>query len=177
VREIIWYRLVHAAVQGHLTQVRQGANPADRDSAPPAVGAMVKAARLGAAVGVASAVVAWGWLHRVEVVGSSMSPALQPGDRLLVLGPPRVPDAWVRPGAVVAVSDPRHPERTLIKRVSTVDRRAGTLEVLGDAGEASTDSREFGPVPRASIRGLAVYRYAPPDRKGPAPWPEEYHQA
>ena len=106
-----------------------------------------------------------------------MSPALQPGDRLLVLGPPRLPEAWIRPGAVVAVGDPRHPGRTLIKRVSTVDRRRATVEVLGDAREASTDSREFGPVPRASIRGLAVYRYAPPGRKGRAPWPEEYHQA
>jgi len=65
----------------------------------------------------------------------------------------------------------------LIKRVSTVDRRTVTVEVLGDARDASTDSREFGPVPLASIRGLAVYRYAPPGRRGPAPWPEEYHQA
>lgn len=138
---------------------------------------MVRAARLGVVAGVATAVVAGRWLHRVEVVGSSMSPALLPGDRLVVLGAPRVLGRWIRPGAVVAVPDPRHPARTLIKRVSTVDRRSGTVEVLGDAQEVSTDSRAFGPVPRASIRGLAVYRYAPPGRKGPAPWPEEYHRA
>jgi signal peptidase I len=137
----------------------------------------VKAARIGAALTLVAVVAAWRWLLRVEVEGSSMSPALQPGDRLLVLGPPRVPRAWIRPGAVVAVPDPRHPGRTLIKRVSTVDPRRQTVEVLGDAREASTDSREFGPVPRASIRGLAVYRYGPPGRKGRAPWPAEYHQA
>jgi nickel-type superoxide dismutase maturation protease len=137
----------------------------------------VRAARLGAVVSVVTVVAAWRWLHRVEVEGSSMSPALLPGDRLLVLSPPRVPRAWVRPGAVVAVPDPRRPGRILIKRVSTVDRRRQMVEVLGDAREASTDSREFGPVPRASIRGLAVYRYGPPGRKGRAPWPEEYHQA
>jgi nickel-type superoxide dismutase maturation protease len=137
----------------------------------------VKATRLGVVVSLSAAVAAWRWLRRVEVEGSSMSPALQPGDRLLVLGPPRVPRTWVRPGAVVAVPDPRHPGRILIKRVSTVDRGRDTVEVLGDAREASTDSREFGPVARASIRGLAVYRYAPPGRKGRAPWPEEYHQA
>ena len=142
-----------------------------------AVGTTVRTARLGVVVSLATAVAAWRWLRRVEVEGSSMSPALQPGDRLLVLSPPRLPHAWVRPGAVVAVPDPRLPGRTLIKRVSTVDRRGGTVEVLGDAREASTDSREFGPVPRASIRGLAVYRYAPPGRKGCAPWPGEYHQA
>jgi nickel-type superoxide dismutase maturation protease len=137
----------------------------------------VKAARFTAAVALVTLVAGWRWLQRVEVEGSSMSPALQPGDRLLVLSPPRVPQAWVRPGVVVAVSDPRHPGRILIKRVSTVDRRADTVEVLGDAREASTDSREFGPVSQTSVRGLAVYRYAPPGRKGRAPWPAEYHQA
>ena len=150
---------------------------ARRVSGSTTVGPTARAARLGIVVGVATALVARTWLQRVEVVGSSMSPALLPGDRLVVLGPPRALRPWIRPGAVVAVRDPRHPDRILIKRVSTVDRRTVTVEVLGDARDASTDSREFGPVPLASIRGLAVYRYAPPGRRGPAPWPEEYHQA
>ena len=54
---------------------------------------------------------------------------------------------------------------------------AGTLEVAGDAREHSTDSRAFGPVPRGSIVGRAVYRYAPAGRSGRGPWPEEYHRA
>jgi nickel-type superoxide dismutase maturation protease len=116
-------------------------------------------------------------VRRVEVTGSSMAPTLLPGDRLLVVSPPWSPPPWPRPGAVVAVTDPRLPERTLIKRVVRIDRRTGTVEVEGDAADASTDSRTFGPVPRSSVLGWAVYRYAPAARSGPAPWPGEYHRA
>jgi nickel-type superoxide dismutase maturation protease len=116
-------------------------------------------------------------VRRVEVTGSSMAPTLLPGDRLLVVSPPWSPPPWPRPGVVVAVTDPRLPERTLIKRVVRIDRRTGTVEVEGDAADASTDSRTFGPVPRSSVLGWAVYRYAPAARSGPAPWPGEYHRA
>jgi nickel-type superoxide dismutase maturation protease len=119
----------------------------------------------------------WRSVHRVEVTGSSMAPALRAGDRLLILGTPWWPQPWPKPGSVVAVRDPRLPARILIKRVAGVDRRRGTLEVAGDAPEASTDSRTFGPVDRTSVVGRAVYRYAPAARSGPAPWPEEYHRA
>jgi mitochondrial inner membrane protease subunit 1 len=116
-------------------------------------------------------------VRRIEVAGTSMSPALEPGDRLLVVGTVWTRFLWPRPGDVVAVRDPRHPGRTLVKRVAAIDRARATIDVLGDAREASTDSRHFGPLPRSSVVGRAVYRYAPPARKGPAPWPEEYDQA
>ena len=106
-----------------------------------------------------------------------MAPALHPGDRLVVLGLPWLAQPWPRPGTVVAVRDPRVPGRILVKRVTAIHRRAGTLEVAGDARAASTDSRSFGPVPRSSLIGRAVYRYAPPGRSGPGPWPEEYDRA
>jgi hypothetical protein len=77
---------------------------------------------------------------------------------------------------VIAVRDPRLPDRILIKRVARLHRGDGTLDVVGDAPQASTDSRVFGPVHRSSIVGRAVYRYAPAGRNGPAPWPEEYHR-
>jgi nickel-type superoxide dismutase maturation protease len=115
-------------------------------------------------------------VHRVEVMGGSMAPALLPGDRLVVVGCPRLTVPWPEPGAVVALPDPTEPTRTLVKRVATIDRRAGTLEVVGDARHASTDSRSFGPVPRSSLLGRAVYRYAPPARRGPVPRPGEYHR-
>jgi nickel-type superoxide dismutase maturation protease len=116
-------------------------------------------------------------LRRVEVAGSSMSPALLAGDKVVVLALPRPLSRWPRPGEVVALRDPRDPSRVLIKRVASVDRRSGTLVVAGDARDASTDSRQFGPVPRTSVVGRAVYRYAPAGRSGPGPWPEEYHRA
>jgi Signal peptidase, peptidase S26 len=110
--------------------------------------------------------------RRVEVVGESMLPSLRPGDRLLLV---RLPAA---PGTVVAVADPRQPARTLVKRVAAGPGgeasvpgggrlRAGRgYVVLGDNPAASTDSAEFGAVLPGLLRGRAVYRYAPPHRRG-----------
>jgi nickel-type superoxide dismutase maturation protease len=119
----------------------------------------------------------WRSLRRVEVTGSSMRPTLMPGDRLVVIAPPFGPVPWPRPGDIVALRDPRRADRILVKRVASTHPRAGTLEVLGDDPRASADSRSFGPVPRTSIVGRAVYRYAPSDRKGPLCPPAEYHRA
>ncbi len=103
----------------------------------------------------------WRWrpVGRVEVAGDSMLPALAAGDRLVVLrvGPARV-------GHVVAVADPRAGGRTLVKRVAA--RGPAGVTVLGDNPAASTDSRSLGPVPPATIRGRAVYRYFPDSRRG-----------
>ena len=97
--------------------------------------------------------------HRLEVVGDSMLPAFRPGDRVVA-----VRGLSVRPGDVVAVTDPRDAGRLLVKRVRGV--AAGTLEVHGDNERASTDSRTFGPVSPSAVRGRVVYRYHPPDRAG-----------
>jgi nickel-type superoxide dismutase maturation protease len=94
----------------------------------------------------------------VAVDGDSMRPALTPGDRVLVVR------AAARVGDIVAVRDPRRPDRTMLKRVASID--GDRIVVLGDNAGASTDSRTFGPVDRASIVGRAVYRYAPVSRAG-----------
>jgi nickel-type superoxide dismutase maturation protease len=100
--------------------------------------------------------------RRLEVVGESMLPALLPGDRVLVL---RLPPA---PGTVVAVADPRDSGRLLLKRLGPGHPVVGEgYLVLGDNPAASTDSREFGPVPARLLRGRAVWRYAPAERCGP----------
>ena len=101
-------------------------------------------------------------LGRVEVVGDSMLPALAPGDRLVVVRGARAGRAGV--GEIVAVTDPRTPGRTLVKRVAA--RRSEGVIVLGDNPAASTDSRALGPVAETAIRGRAVYRYFPESRRG-----------
>jgi nickel-type superoxide dismutase maturation protease len=157
------------ARQSHLTQDGRPANFPPRGGTAGA--RLVVAGAALAVVGVALS----RSVRRIEVVGSSMAPALLPGDRLVVVAQPWAPGRWPRPGEVVAVRDPRRPDRILVKRVGGVDRSAGIFEVLGDAADASTDSRSFGPVPRSALVGRAVYRYAPAARSGRGPWPEEYH--
>ena len=91
-----------------------------------------------------------------------MCPTLMPGDRLLVVRTRRV-----RCGDLVAVLDPRQRGRTIVKRVELVEGDA--ITVLGDNAGASTDSRVFGAVDRHDVRGRAVYRYWPEDRRGRLP--------
>ena len=104
------------------------------------------------------------WAYRSAVAGDSMSPMLVPGDWLLV-----DPDAYdrrpARPGDLVAVRDPREPDRWLVKRVATIDE-AGRLELRGDAPDRSTDSRTFGPVDADTVVGRPWARYWPPSRWG-----------
>ena len=133
----------------------------DPPGAPPLAAARLLAA--GLATVLAGALLLAARCHRLEVVGDSMLPSFEPGDRLLA-----VEGLRIRPGHVVAVTDPRDSRRLLVKRV----RRAygGVLEVRGDNESASTDSREFGPVRRSEVRGRVVYRYSPPERAGRPPY-------
>ena len=104
----------------------------------------------------------WMWrpVRRVEVVGDSMLPTLAPGDRLLVVRVRRL-----RPGHLVAVTDPRSAaRRAMVKRVAALGPEGVT--VLGDNPAASTDSRELGAVAAEAIRGRAVYCYFPDERRG-----------
>ncbi len=94
-----------------------------------------------------------------------MAPTLLPGDRIIVESRTYASRA-PRPGEVVLASDPREPERELIKRVASVDAELGQVALLGDAPGESTDSRAFGSVPLASIRWRAAVRYWPPGRAG-----------
>ena len=86
-----------------------------------------------------------------------MEPSLAAGDRLLVRRSQRP-----RRGDVVALRDPRDTARVLVKRVAELNDDG--VVVVGDNPGASTDSRTFGPVSRAALIGVALYRYGPPDR-------------
>ena len=104
------------------------------------------------------------WPHRVAVEGTSMRPALRPGDWLLV-DPLAYRDGVPVVGDVVVAADPRDPGRLLIKRVHQLAPDGG-LELRGDAPEASTDSRTFGPLPASAVLGRAWARYRPISRLG-----------
>jgi nickel-type superoxide dismutase maturation protease len=116
-----------------------------------------------ALAGLAGLVVAGGlgarWLRRVRVTGDSMLPTFQTGDRLLI-----GPAGRVRAGQVVAVTDPRSPERLMVKRVHAAERRG--LDVRGDNEGASTDSRHLGLIPKSNLAGRVIYRYGPAGRTG-----------
>ena len=91
-------------------------------------------------------------LRYLAVVGDSMAPTLQAGDWVLARRSSRS-----RVGDVVVLTDPRFPERLLVKRVAEV-RPTGCF-VLGDAPDASTDSRHFGPV--HTVFGPVLWRIRP----------------
>ena len=93
-----------------------------------------------------------------------MAPTIQAGDWLLV-----DPSAYIRrtpqPGQLVVAVDPRDAARELVKRVSAVDLD-GRLLLRGDARDASTDSRTFGAVDPAAVRGRPWFRVKPLTRFG-----------
>lgn len=79
-----------------------------------------------------------------------MVPSYVPGERLTALRHWRK----IRVGDVVIVRDPRDQDRWLLKRcVARVGRQ---LDLRGDNPAASTDSREFGPVPGHSVQWIVI---------------------
>ena len=108
-------------------------------------------------MGLVSRVAAQLPLGRYQVEGESMAPSLSAGERVLV----NRTAYWFskpRAGDLVAVRDPRQPDRLLIKRIEAPASGDGWL-VLGDNPGASTDSRAFGPVRREHIIGKVWFRY------------------
>lgn len=86
-----------------------------------------------------------------------MIPQLKPGDEVLVdmrVYQKKSPQR----GEVVVAQRPDRPEITMIKRVAEV-LEDGRLILLGDNPQASSDSRSFGPVPRANIVGKVTSRF------------------
>ena len=131
-------------------------------------------------------------LWRVTVADGSMTPAVRPGDWLLV--DPTVRH-WPRRGSIVVFREP-FTDLLAIKRVAArpgdwVPFADGWLQLgddeawlVGDATDAelvaaghgaANDSRRYGPVPVDALVGRAWFRYGPdPERIGrPAPAPAD----
>ncbi|HEX8135420.1 MAG TPA: signal peptidase I [Actinomycetes bacterium] len=132
-------------------------------------------------------------LEPVLVAGDSMRPTLLPGQRVAVGPldrPPRrgdlvvvrrdlelvkrvvgLPGEWVRLVAGrlevdgLAVAEP-YLDATLSGDAGDLDLRLGEDQylVLGDHRAASTDGRDFGPVPAAALAGRVRFAYWPPRR-------------
>jgi len=130
-------------------------------------------------------------LWRVTVADGSMTPAVHPGDWLLV--DPTV-GRWPRRGSIVVFREP-FTDLLAIKRVAArpgdwVPFADGWLQLgpdeawlVGDATDAdlataghgaANDSRRYGPVPVEALVGRAWLRYGPARRVGrPAPPPPD----
>ncbi len=82
-----------------------------------------------------------------------MEPTLLPGE---------VVTAWrrfrrLRVGDVVVVLDPRDSDRWIVKRCHALS--GGFVELRGDRAEASTDSREFGPLRARDVHYVVSPRF------------------
>jgi signal peptidase I len=136
----------------------------------------------------------------VTVTGTSMSPALLPGDRVIVR---RRPGDELQAGRIVVFGDPRRDcpgwgyqpdarNRWMIKRVAAAQGDAvpdvaraavggvcvvpcGMLVVLGDSAN-STDSRSWGFLPAAAVLGVAVRQLRRPAAAGRTGDPVEQRQ-
>jgi nickel-type superoxide dismutase maturation protease len=105
---------------------------------------------------------------RVAIEGVSMAPTLLPGDWVLVVTPERY-----ERDDVVVVEHPQRPGYEVVKRLVGVpgdfvgDRVLGDDEfwVEGDFAQRSTDSRQFGPVPKDGLKAKAVLIYWPLERR------------
>jgi len=117
----------------------------------------------------AGIVLVWVRPFRAAVEGWSMAPTLLPGDFLVATTTGRI-----RAGAVVVIRRPGRPTFEMVKRVAdpTDGRPDGVriepedVWVIGDRADASTDSRDFGPVSHEDVVGVVRFRYWPPRRFG-----------
>ena len=82
-----------------------------------------------------------------RVVGDSMLPTLEPGQ--IVIG---VKPRQIRAGQIVIINHGGHQK---IKRLTELS--PAQIKVLGDNPKSSTDSRNFGWLPRSSVVARVVW--------------------
>ena len=99
----------------------------------------------------------WRW-RRFEIVDHSMRPTLADGDWVLALARPH----RLGVGDVVVFDLPGRREFPIVKRITAIDPRDGSLWLLGDDPLAgSVDSRSFGAIPADAVTARLTLRYRP----------------
>jgi len=122
---------------------------------------------IAAVAGVGYAVLRWR-PSRVQIEGASMEPTLVPGDWALTVSRSRFDI-----GDIVVVEHPGRPDYEMVKRLTALpgarvgDRMLGADEfwVEGDRADASTDSRQFGPVRAEHLKAKVLLIYWPKERR------------
>jgi len=89
-------------------------------------------------------------IFQVKVVGPSMEPALKNGQMCIAVKG----NFFARPGAIAVFVHPSRPEFLEIKRLDYAEN--GKWWVIGDNESESTDSRDFGAIESASIKGIVI---------------------
>jgi len=92
-------------------------------------------------------------LRLLKVRGSSLWPDFREGDYVLTAGVP-FPVRKIKAGDVIVFHQPGY--GNLLKRVQRVLDGGGAFDVRGTQ-VASTDSRNFGPVPRKQVFGRVIW--------------------
>jgi nickel-type superoxide dismutase maturation protease len=87
-----------------------------------------------------------------------MAPRLPSG--ALVVARPIDGTTTLRVGDVVVARRPDRPELEIIKRITAINA-GGAFFLAGDNPASSTDSRQFGAVPRDAILARVRWRYWP----------------
>lgn len=97
------------------------------------------------------------FLRLLKIRGHSLHPDYREGDYILAAGFP-FPAGEIKAGDVIVFRQPGY--GLLIKRVHRVLDEGRAFEVRGTQIE-STDSRNFGPVPRERVSGVVVWHIHP----------------
>uniref|UniRef100_A0A5S6QT31 Peptidase_S24 domain-containing protein n=1 Tax=Trichuris muris TaxID=70415 RepID=A0A5S6QT31_TRIMR len=115
--------------------------------------------------------------------GDSMVPTIEDGD-IFILKSIVNNTKLAKRGDIVVSLCPEEPSRYICKRVVAVEGsivppmfnarevRKGHIWLEGDNKKCSHDSRNYGDVPYALLKGLVIYRIWPWDKRGPITLPD-----
>lgn len=95
-----------------------------------------------------------GRLQGIAIEGDSMHPTLKTGDRILV-----EKNSAIGVGDIVVAHHPFKTSVKIVKRISSIETD-GSISLIGDNPNESSDSRGFGSIKRSDVIGKVVARLA-----------------